>query len=170
FTTGFPPTDIPESGPVIIVYGDAEVVAEEAAERIAQATRAAEAAFSETLWSPHDAVAYAIANAAPGRGPIVLADTQDNPGAGGNGDTIGILAELISQDAQNAALAVLFDPESATRAAEAGEGAHVHLALGAKTGGAPEERPLEGVFEVMRVTDGEFLATGPFYGGSRMSL
>lgn len=170
FTTGFPPTDIPECGPVIIAYGDTEAAAEEAAERIAQAGRAAEAAFSEKLWSPRDAVAYAIANAAPGKGPIVLADTQDNPGAGGNGDTIGILAELIAQDAQNAAIAVLFDPECAARAAEAGEGAQVHLALGAKTGGAPEERPVEGVFEVMRVTDGEFLATGPFYGGSRMSL
>ena len=170
FTTGFPPVDIPECGPVIVAYGETEQAAEEAAERIAAAGREAEPDFREKLWSARDAVAYAIGHSSPGKGPVVLADTQDNPGAGGNGDTVGILAELIAQDAQNACLAVLFDPESATRAAEAGEGATLSLSLGAKTGGAPGERPLEGEFEVMRVTNGEFLATGPFYGGSRMSL
>ena len=30
----------------------------------------------------------------PGK-PVVLADTQDNPGAGGNGDTTGLLTALI---------------------------------------------------------------------------
>ena len=170
FTTGFPPVDIPECGPVVVAYADTEAAAAEAAQRIADAVREAEPDFREKLWSARDAVAHAIAHSSPGKGPIVLADTQDNPGAGGNGDTIGILSELIAQDARNACLAVLFDPESAARAAEAGEGARVSLALGAKTGGAPDEHPLEGEFEVMRVTDGEFLATGPFYGGSRMSL
>ncbi|MBX3506343.1 MAG: M81 family metallopeptidase [Parvibaculum sp.] len=170
FTTGFPPVDIPECGPVVIAYGETEAAAAEAAQRIADAAREAEPDFSEKLWSARDAVAHAIAHSAPGKGPVVLADTQDNPGAGGNGDTVGILSELILQDAQNACLAVLFDPESAARAAEAGEGASVKLSLGAKTGGAPGERPIEAEFEVMRITDGEFLATGPFYGGSRMSL
>ena len=138
--------------------------------RIADAGAASEKDFRETLWSARDAVAYGIANGKPGEGPIILADTQDNPGAGGNGDTIGILAELIAQDARSAALGVLYDPESADAAAAAGEGARLKLRLGAKTGGAPDERPLEHAFEVVRVTDGAFLATGPFYGGSRMSL
>lgn len=170
FTTGFPPVDIPECGPVVVAYGETEAAAEEAAQRIADAAREAEPDFGEKLWSARDAVAHAIKHSAPGKGPVVLADTQDNPGAGGNGDTIGILSELIAQDAQNACLAVLYDPESAARAAEAGEGARVMLSLGAKTGGAPGERPVEAEFEVMRITNGEFLATGPFYGGSRMSL
>lgn len=170
FTTGFPPVDIPECGPVVVAYGETEAAAEAAAQRIDDAARAAEPDFSEKLWSAHDAVAHAIRHSAPGKGPVVLADTQDNPGAGGNGDTVGILSELLAQDAQNACLAVLFDPESAARAAQAGEGAVVTLSLGAKTGGAPGERPIEAEFEVMRITNGEFLATGPFYGGSRMSL
>lgn len=170
FTTGFPPVDIPECGPVVVAYGETEAAAEEAAQRIADAVREAEPDFGEKLWSAQGAVAYAIRHSAPGKGPVVLADTQDNPGAGGNGDTIGILSELIAQDAQNACLAVLYDPESAARAAQAGEGARLTLSLGAKTGGAPDERPVEAEFEVMRITNGEFLATGPFYGGSRMSL
>ena len=170
FTTGFPPVDIPECGPVVVAYGETEAAAEEAAQRIADAAREAEPDFGERLWSARDAVAHAIKHSAPGKGPVVLADTQDNPGAGGNGDTIGILSELLAQDARNACLAVLFDPESAALAAQAGEGARITLSLGAKTGGAPGERPLEAEFEVMRITNGEFVATGPFYGGSRMSL
>ena len=31
--------------------------------------------------------------------PVVLADTQDNPGAGGNGDTTGLLAALLARRA-----------------------------------------------------------------------
>jgi microcystin degradation protein MlrC len=102
-------------------------------------------------------------------GPVVLADTQDNPGAGGNGDTVGVLKEMLKQKAQRAALGILYDPQSAKEAAAAGEGARLRLKLGAKTGGA-DEQPIDEEFEVVRVTDGEFLATGPFYGGSRMSL
>lgn len=168
FAGGFAPADIKDCSPTVIAYADTEAAAKEAADIVAQAINDKEAAFSEKLWSAHDAVAYAKAQTGAG-GPVVLADTQDNPGAGGNGDTVGILRELIAQDARNAALGVLFDPESAKMAAEAGEGAKVRLHLGAKTGGAPET-PIDDEFEVVRLTDGEFLATGPFYGGSRMSL
>jgi microcystin degradation protein MlrC len=66
-------------------------------------------------------------------------------------------------------LGILYDPEAAAVAAEAGEGARVRLSLGAKTGGA-DEVPIEQEFEVVKITDGKFLATGPFYGGSRMDL
>jgi microcystin degradation protein MlrC len=169
FTTGFPPADFGDCGPSISAYGDTEAAAAEAADKIAVEVLASESRFREKLWRAREAVAYAIANSAANGGPIVLADTQDNPGAGGNGDTVGVLAELLAQNAQRAALGVLFDPESAAQAAEAGEGARVHLKLGAKTGGADEE-PIEAEFEVVKITDGEFLATGPFYGGSHMSL
>ena len=33
--------------------------------------------------------------------PVVLADTQDNPGAGGNGDTTGLLAALLARRARS---------------------------------------------------------------------
>lgn len=169
FTTGFPPADIKDCSPSVIAYGDTEAAAAEAADKIAADVLASEGRFREKLWHAREAVAYAIANSAAGGGPIVLADTQDNPGAGGNGDTIGVLAELLAQNAPRAALGVLFDPESAAQAAEAGEGARMRFRLGAKTGGA-DETPIDAEFEVVKITDGEFLATGPFYGGSRMSL
>lgn len=168
FAAGFAPADIKDCSPTVLAYADTQAAADEAALRIATEIAASEGRFREKLWSARDAVAYAIANAKTD-GPIVLADTQDNPGAGGNGDTVGILRELIAQNAEGAALGVLFDPESAKAATEAGAGATLRLKLGAKTGGA-DEAPIDDTFEVVRLTDGEFLATGPFYGGSRMSL
>ncbi len=169
FAAGFAPADIKDCSPTVIAYADTEAAANEAADRIAREIAASEGKFREKLWSARDAVAHAIAHAKAGEGPIVLADTQDNPGAGGNGDTVGILRELIAQKAEGAALGVLFDPEAAKAATEAGAGVMLRLKLGAKTGGA-DEQPIDDTFEVVRLTDGEFLATGPFYGGSRMAL
>jgi microcystin degradation protein MlrC len=166
---GFPLADIAEAGPAVIVYADTQAAADEAAKHLAQQIEIAETQFREKLWSPSDAVAYANQNSKAGVGPIVLADTQDNPGAGGNGDTVGLLREMIAQGAQHAALGNLFDSEAVEIATKAGEGARIRLALGAKTGGA-DEQPIDAEFEVVRLSDGEFLATGPFYGGSRISL
>ncbi|MDO8421080.1 MAG: M81 family metallopeptidase [Parvibaculum sp.] len=167
-STGFPPADFVGCGASVVAYADTEAAANEAADKIAKRLADSEALFREKLWSPRDAVAYAMQKNSTG-GPVVLADTQDNPGAGGNGDTVGVLRELLSQKATRAALGVLFDPQSAAEAAAAGEGARVRLKLGAKTGGADEE-PVDAEFEVVKITDGDFLATGPFYGGSYMSL
>lgn len=167
-STGFPPADFIGCGASIVAYGDTEAAANEAADQITKRMVESEPLFREKLWSPRDAVSYAIQKNSMS-GPVVLADTQDNPGAGGNGDTVGVLRELLAQKATRAALGVLFDPQSAADAAAAGEGATVRLKLGAKTGGANEE-PVDAEFEVVKITDGEFLATGPFYGGSHMSL
>tara|TARA_R110000868_G_scaffold96110_14_gene264400 strand:- start:1575 stop:3086 length:1512 start_codon:yes stop_codon:yes gene_type:complete len=167
-STGFPPADFVGCGASVVAYGDTEAAANEAADKIAKRLADSEPLFKEKLWSPRDAVAYAMQKNST-NGPVVLADTQDNPGAGGNGDTVGVLRELLTQKATRAALGVLFDPQSAADAAAAGEGATVRLKLGAKTGGA-EEEPVDAEFEVVKITNGEFLATGPFYGGSHMSL
>jgi microcystin degradation protein MlrC len=45
--------------------------------------------------------------------PVVLADTQDKPGAGGNGDTVGLLAAMIRLRAPEAVLGLLIDPANA---------------------------------------------------------
>lgn len=169
FATGFPPADIAMNGPSVFAYADTDAAAQDAVGQLADLIEKNEARFAEKLWSAREAVTHAIESSSDAGGPVVLADTQDNPGAGGNGDTVGILRELILQDARNAALGVLYDPESAAAAAEAGEGARIVLQLGAKTGGA-DEPPVHATFDVVRVGSGNFLATGPFYGGSHMSL
>ncbi len=66
--------------------------------------------------------------------PIVIADTQDNPGAGGDPDTTGMLRALVRNNASRAAIGMLCDPQSAMAAHAAGVGATVTLALGGKSG------------------------------------
>ena len=82
-----------------------------------------------------EAVRRAVALAAQRTSPVVLADTQDNPGAGGDSNTTGLLRALLQQGAGRAypgrvALGLMFDPGAAERAFTAGVGATVCLSLG----------------------------------------
>jgi microcystin degradation protein MlrC len=101
--------------------------------------------------------------------PVVLADTQDNPGAGGNGDTTGLLKSLIQQDAQDAVLGMLIDAPSARRAHEVGQGNAAVFSLGGISN-IPGDSPLQGEFTVERIGDGRFTCTGPMFKGFRMTL
>ena len=101
--------------------------------------------------------------------PIVIADTQDNPGAGGDSDTTGMLRALVRNNAQRAATGVMYDPQAARAAHEAGVGESVTLALGGKSG-IPGDAPFKETFVVEKLSDGNFLAPGPFYGGRMMEI
>jgi microcystin degradation protein MlrC len=98
-----------------------------------------------------------------------MADTQDNPGAGGNGDTTGLLRELISQRAEGAVLGLLIDPAAAKKAHHAGQGKTLNFELGGHSG-IPGDSPLGGEFTVERLGDGRFTCTGPMFKGFRMQL
>ena len=100
---------------------------------------------------------------------MILADTQDNPGGGGDGDTTGVLAALVRAGAEDAVLGLLVDPAVAEQAHAAGEGAVIEASLGGKSGIAGDS-PLVGRYRVEKLGSGQFTGTGPFYGGSRMNL
>lgn len=169
FACGFPPADMAECGPAILAYGtDAEAVVR-AADDLLSTMLGDEGKFAGRLWSPRDAVAHAIAQSNSARKPMVLADTQDNPGAGANSDTVGILAELVQQDARGAVLGLLYDPQAAEAAHRAGIGGEVAMAIGSGSK-MPGHAPFIGRFGVEALSDGTFAATGPFYGGSTMQL
>lgn len=169
FACGFSPADIFHAGPSVVAYGESEEAARSAADRLYEAAAAQEEGFAGRIMPADEAVSYAIRRSDKGDGPVVMADTQDNPGAGGNGDTVGLLAELVRQKAPGAVIGLLFDPHTAKRAAEAGEGARVQLELGSHSG-LPGHAPLRGEYRVVRVGDGAFTCTGPFYRGARMRL
>jgi microcystin degradation protein MlrC len=169
FATGFSPADITECGPSIFAYAETPELARALVEELRHKVEADEADFSAKVWTPEAAISHAQSAERSGR-PIVMADTQDNPGAGGNGDTVGILKALISMGITEASIGVLFDPASAAAAHKAGEGAQVHLNLGSHTGGAPGETPAAETYKVLKVSDGEVDATGPYYDGARLSL
>ncbi|WP_119303252.1 M81 family metallopeptidase [Dongia deserti] len=169
FAFGFPPADIAECGPAIVTYGTSQRAADEAADRLLALVNAKEAAFAGKIWKPDEAVSYARAKGNSATKPIVLADTQDNPGAGGTSDTVGLLRALIDGRAEGVVFANLCDPKSAEAAHRAGVGAQVSLAIGGWAGGAGNT-PYEGTFTVEALGDGNFPATGPFYRGNRMQL
>ena len=164
---GFPMADFPDCGMNIIGYGDrraTEAVLDDLADAVAQAERQ----FAMQLYEPHSAVERALRVGSIGR-PAVIADTQDNPGAGGNGDTTGLLDALIRANAQDAVLGLLIDPASARQAHEMGEGASGAFKLGAISGLAGH-KPVGGRFTVLKLGDGRFTCTGPMYQGFQMNL
>lgn len=106
---------------------------------------------------------------APRGRPLILADTQDNPGGGGTADGTSLIKAVLAQRVRGVLAGVLCDPHVAAHAHAAGVGAELELALGAGTG-AFGETPIRGRFKVIALSDGRFTATGPFYLGSRMNL
>lgn len=167
FAFGFPPADICECGPAVVAYGETQEAADRVADELIGAVRSAEQAFAGRIWSKDDAVTYAMAKA--GSRPIVLADTQDNPGAGGNSDSVDLLEALVRLDAQDAVFANLYDPETARIAHEVGLRNSFERAIGAWCG-SPGLEKLGGRYEVLALGDGSFKATGPFYRGNHMQL
>lgn len=167
FAPGFPMADFDECGMSVVGYGDAAAV-RAAVDELGDAVDAAEPRFAMELLEPDDAVRRAMRVGEPGA-PVVLADTQDNPGAGGNGDTVGLLAAMVRQRAPDAVLGLLIDAASAARAHEAGQGASTEFALGAVSG-VPGHVPFAGRFTVERLGDGQFTCTGPMFRGFRMNL
>lgn len=168
FMPGFPMADFAECGMTVCGFGPDRAALERAVAQLQAAVTEAEPQFAMELHLPDEAVARAIAHGEPGR-PVVIADTQDNPGAGGNGDTTGMLAALVRARADRAVLGLLIDPEAARRAHEAGTGARLALALGGRSH-IPGDQPFEGEFTVERLGDGRFTCTGPMFRGFRMQL
>jgi microcystin degradation protein MlrC len=168
-TPGFPPADIAQCGPALVVYGLDRDAAEAAADRIAAAIREREAGFAGKLYTPDEAVIEAMRIAQRATRPVMLADIQDNPGAGGTSDTVGLLRALIAHRATGAVIGMIVDPEAAEMAAAAGEGALLDGGIGAKIGYAGET-PVKADWRIVRLGDGRFTGTGPMYGGAKFQI
>ncbi|HEX7220711.1 MAG TPA: M81 family metallopeptidase [Burkholderiales bacterium] len=163
FTPGFPMADFGDCGMAVFGYGSTSAVDE-----LRGIVADAEKDFAMELHDAPDAVRRANTRGEAGK-PVILADTQDNPGAGGNGDTTGLLRSLIDQKAQDAVLGMLIDAPSAKRAHEAGQGATTVFNLGGLSR-IPGDSALGGEFTVERLGDGKFTCTGPMFKGFRMTL
>jgi len=166
FCFGFPYADFPGCGVAIAAFAETQDAADAAADALKSYMDAREAEFAGGVLSTAEGVAEAIALSRSATRPVVMADTQDNPGGGGHGDTTGLLAELIRQDAQGAVLGLINDAESAAACHAAGEGAVLNLSLGGKSDGAP----LSVTATVERLTNGRFTCTGPMGKGNPADL
>jgi microcystin degradation protein MlrC len=167
FCFGFPYADFEDCGPAVAVFSSDQDSADAAAVEMITLLGARERDFALDVVPAARGVTEAIKIAAtnPGK-PVVLADTQDNPGGGGHGDTTGLLAELVRQGARDCVVALINDAESAAACHKAGEGGSLALRLGGKSGGAP----FEVTAKVVRLSDGRFTCTGPMAGGNPADL
>ena len=162
---GFPPADIPELGPVIVAYDQSQKVANDSVEKVFKKLLEAEPIYNDRLVSAEDAVADAVKSI---NGPVVIADVQDNPGAGGTGDTTGLISALIKAKASDAILSMLYDPDTAEAAHKAGVGSEIDAFLGGKY--TTYSKPIKCKVLIEAISDGRFLFTGPMFGGSDADL
>jgi microcystin degradation protein MlrC len=160
YLPGFPPADLRQCGPTVSAHALTQEAADSAVDDIAQLVALKESEFAEPLLGPDDAVIEAMQLAQSATKPVVVADTQDNPGCGGSGDTVGMLAALVRNKAQGALFGVVKDELAAAAAHKAGVGVEIELDLGGRTN-LPGVEPFHGRFKVLVVNDGKYQTTGP---------
>jgi microcystin degradation protein MlrC len=162
---GFASADVAEVGPTVLVSG--------------QGNFAAHAAFAETLaddiWkrrfevlndylSVDETAAIAVAYE-PDKGPLVIADYADNPGAGGYGDSTELLRALLDAGVSNACFGPMVDGAVVQALQTAIVGKPVQITLGGKTDPDFGGGPLAVEAEVISLSDGHFTGDGPMIHG-----
>jgi microcystin degradation protein MlrC len=149
--------------------GDA-AAAQQGAEELAAAMHAARDGLFRTLPSAAEGIAAGLACLAAGEAPVAVIDAADHTGAGGIGDTPGLLAALVAARPRvPAAFAFFHDPDLVARAHAAGRGARLQVALGGrltKLFGPPVVAEVT----VGHLSDGRFTNGGPVYGGLAVDL
>ena len=160
---GFPAADIFECGPSVVAFCFEREQALREVQKLEAAFLSAETLFGSEMVTPQDAARLARKNART-RKPLVLADVQDNSGAGATSDTTGLLSALVDDQVENAILGAICDPHSVELAHKAGMGAEIRLTLGGKLGGT-ENPGFSGRFKVAGLSDGEFEFRGKIMEG-----
>lgn len=175
---GFPAADVPHCGPVVFGHGrDAETV-EANVMALAENLIDAREEFAVELPDAREAVAEALRAARHAERPVVIADTQDNPGAGADANTTGLLHALLDAGAGRrypgaVALGLMHDPEAARAAHAAGVGAGLELTLGRSVrcaDGRDSEPPVQVRTTVLALHDGEVALHGPMTAGNTVHL
>lgn len=156
-------SDVPAMGNAVVVTADGD---QALADRLADDLAAKLWALREELAVniPDVAGAVVTAMAAPA-GPFVIVDIGDNVGGGSAADGTFVLRELIRQGADGWVV-VLADAESVRACAQAGIGAAVTLAVGAKTDSLHGE-PVTVAGRVKCLHDGRYEERAARHGGVR---
>jgi microcystin degradation protein MlrC len=163
FAPGFPAADFGECGGVVWGYGD-DARIESVVAGLNDHIVSREAEWVVPFLEPEEAVRQAQAIAAQAAKPVVIADTQDNPGGGGDSNTTGMLRALMNCDAQGAAIGLMVDGAAARTAHAAGAGHDITLALGGQSG-VEGDAPFHATFRVEQLSDGYCRYDGPMMNG-----
>ena len=162
---GFASADVARIGPTVLVTGQGDFAAHHAfAETIA-----------DDIWNRRFEVlndylsvvetAVIAATYDHSKGPLVIADYADNPGAGGYGDSTELLRALLAAGVTNACFAPMVDGEAAQELHAAAIGERVHISLGGKTDPRFGGGPLAVEGELVSISAGHFTGDGPMIHG-----
>lgn len=164
---GFALSDIADAGPSVAVYAYSQTVADEVANAVITLLDQYKKDYKIKLYSPLEAIEYAKTQK---QKPVIFADTQDNSGAGGSSDTMGIFRALADTQTKNAIVAMIVDPESAQKAFASGDRSATELDLGEKADGC-SQLPLTAEFTIFKVSNNSFHATpGSYYEGCQINI
>lgn len=168
---GFAYSDTPKNGLAIIVTArKANGAAERVARQIAERAWAEHKRFTPVLTPLDDAVARVLeVGTNKSSPPVILADVADNPGGGGNGNTMWIIEALYQAGATGVIAGVINDPALAAEATALGEGASFAAVFNRVE---PDEfsRRFEAEAKIVRVRDGECVGRRGFYADRKMNL
>jgi microcystin degradation protein MlrC len=151
---------------VLVTTNDKQVTADQFANELAGLIMERHEEFRPDMMSVEEAVHLAIAEP---EGPVVLADLGDNPGGGSACDGTALLWALLDLGADNAAVALIADPEVVAKAFALGVGGVLTTALGGKTDEL-HGFPIPVTATVKSLSDGRFMYEGPMNTGAEGSL
>ena len=151
---GFAWSDTPDMGASILVVHEGQddavaLRAEALAETLAAELFDIRASGLSNRLGLVDALDHAFASVCA-RGPVVFADSSDNPGGGAACDSTFVLQALLDRGAKNVALGMIWDPQAVLIAADAGVGARIALRIGGKVGPQSGD-PVDANVEVLAV-------------------
>ncbi|MES9901611.1 MAG: M81 family metallopeptidase [Sedimenticola sp.] len=167
---GFASADVGSVGPTVLVTGQGDFAAHTAfAETIADDIWNRRFEVLNDYLSSTEAAAIAATYEAD-KGPLVIADYADNPGAGGYGDSTELLRALLNAGVTNACLAPIVDSEVVQSLQTAVVGEPVQITLGGKTDPDFGGGPLTVEAELVFLSDGHFTGDGSMLHGLHCSF
>ncbi|MDX1515108.1 MAG: MlrC C-terminal domain-containing protein, partial [Gammaproteobacteria bacterium] len=168
---GFAFSDTPKNGLAVVVSGRNEPgpAAGLATEIAANAWQCREE-FKRQLMSIDDGVALALETGAdPARRAVIFADSGDNPGGGGGGDTPFLLKALAEAGAKGVLFGSFYDPPLAAEAHAFGTGAEFRAVFNREPRTRYGER-YEVDARVTALSNGDVVGRRGIFAGRRLAL
>lgn len=160
---GFPFADIHDASvSVLVTTNDDQQLADQKADEIASWLWDLRDELQPDLTSIEEVMRFADEHVNDGL--VIFADGSDNPGGGAPCDGTVALQAMIDANFEGGVVGVLFDPETAKQAHEAGVGKTIHVRLGGKTDDK-HGAPVVGEAYVRALCDGTFTYHGPMMRG-----
>jgi microcystin degradation protein MlrC len=162
---GFANADVATVGPTVLVSGQGDF-AEHAgfAEMIADDIWKRRFEVLNDYLSVDEAAAIAVTFESD-KGPLVIADYADNPGAGGYGDSTELLRALLDAGVSNACFGPMVDSAVVQVMQTAVVGECVQITLGGRTDPDFGGGPLSLEAEFVSLSEGHFTGDGPMIHG-----